>query len=119
MYALYSIRWQRKFLRLAAPSKVGAHVVRFENDQSPPHENKFPFASVPIQSDNRLEGLRRDVPWRTQVEHHRAMNCKVFSDLLLIAQRSLERWNIIAQHPQDFLIDQFHLDPSLVLAKLQ
>jgi hypothetical protein len=47
------------------------------------------------------------------------MNCKVFSDLLLIAQRSLERWNIIAQHPQDFLIDQFHLDPSLVLAKLQ
>jgi len=47
------------------------------------------------------------------------MNCKVFSDLLLIAQRSLERWNIIAQHPQDFLIDQFHLVPSLVLAKLQ
>jgi hypothetical protein len=33
-------------------------------------------------------------------------------------QASLARWNVIAQHPQEFLIDQFHLDPSTVMEKL-
>jgi hypothetical protein len=34
-------------------------------------------------------------------------------------ETALTKWNLIVQQPQDFLIDQFYLDPSIVIEKVQ
>ena len=35
------------------------------------------------------------------------------------ARNCTDKWNLIVHHPQDFLIDQFYLDPSIVIEKVQ
>jgi hypothetical protein len=34
-------------------------------------------------------------------------------------KEALAPWDVQAQHPDAFLIDQYHLDPNLVIAKLE
>jgi hypothetical protein len=56
----------------------------FARHESPPHKNNLTFASIPIQSDNRLEGQRSYIPGRPKVRQHGTVNRQVLSDFLFV-----------------------------------
>jgi hypothetical protein len=53
-------------------------------DKTPPHHHDLSLSCITVQSDYRLEGLRRDVPRRPEVRDDWTVYRKEVGDLLLI-----------------------------------
>ena len=70
--------------------------------------------------ENLIDSMANDVKDR----HVAAAAVKCHAEIIVtfnlkdFPQTALWEWEIVAQHPDDFLIDQYHSDPATVISKL-